>query len=172
MASGSGSPGDEKMAIDNITSTKMEGEFFRMVSAIHRNEILSMRGSLEHGGRYNVKNVFGALYLGKSPQVCQEEMRRGKKRTERMLLAKVKVSLRRVLDLTDDKILSALGVEREALMRAQDYEPTRRIAKLARDSGIEGLVVPSVTQMGSNLVIFMDKLLPDSKVRVLKKKRV
>ena len=35
---------------------------------------LSIEGSLKYGGRYNVKEKFGALYMGNSQSVCEAEM--------------------------------------------------------------------------------------------------
>ncbi|MFQ6090246.1 MAG: RES domain-containing protein, partial [Candidatus Bipolaricaulia bacterium] len=109
-------------------------------------------------------------------QVCRAEIRRRvtdpKFLRQPLVCAEVQVTLRKVLDLSDDRVLRELGIERGDLMRvtgdeAEDYRLTREIARAARAAGFEALKVPSVTTCGSNLVVFSDRLSRSSGLELL-----
>jgi RES domain-containing protein len=152
----------------------LKGRFYRMVSMKHKNEILDIQGSILAGGRYNPPHEFGALYLGETKEVCKAERMRKSKTPFPMVIGEIEISLNKTLDLTDDKILEQLGINKKDLLRdmgdeAYDYKVTRNIARRVRREGIEGLIVPSVTGKGKNLVIFMENIKSESgsSVRVL-----
>jgi RES domain-containing protein len=60
----------EPKTLAAIEPVEIEGRFFRVTHAKYRGELLSLKGSLQLGGRYNHKSEFGALYLGESEPLC------------------------------------------------------------------------------------------------------
>ncbi|MBI4759311.1 MAG: RES family NAD+ phosphorylase, partial [Chloroflexi bacterium] len=153
----------------SVTMVPVQGQFSRLVSATHREHVLSTEGSLQYGGRYNPPGEFGAIYLGESEAVCQAEMERAahhRGALRPMVLARVQVRLHKVADLRDAGTLQALGTRAGDILHATDYSTPRRLARLLRAAGAEGLLVPSVTGKGSNLVIFPENLSSDSGIEV------
>ncbi len=137
----------------------LRGRFYRIVHRDRREQLLSTEGSRLHGGRYNPPAAFGALYLSESPAVATAEVRRAAagRRLGAFVLGTVEIDLTRLLDLTDRAVLAHLGVRPDDLV-GPDYTPTRRLGTLAREAGFEGLLVPSATGLGTNLVLFPDRL--------------
>jgi hypothetical protein len=68
----------------------------------------------------------------------------------------LRVSLRRLID---ERWQEKQERGREAL--------TQAIGRIARDSGFEGLLVPSAQGSGQNLVIFADRLLHGSRLTII-----
>ena len=146
----------------------MRAAFFRAIPVRFAADPLSVEGSLQHGGRYNPIGGFGALYCAESRAVCAAEI--GKPAARHPVLpyrlARIRVQLQRVLDLTDASTLTALGLRPEDLT-GQDWDATQRLAAQARAAGFEALLVPSAAGPGRNLVVFPDRLDPGSRVRVV-----
>jgi RES domain-containing protein len=89
------------------------------------------------------------------------------------VFAGVKLTLQKVLDLTEPMILRRLGVTREllthedwrAIQDAGGESRTQVIGRAAFHAGFEGLIVPSARwETGNNVVIFPDKLLRNSSI--------
>jgi RES domain-containing protein len=72
---------------------------------------------------------------------------------------RLKVSVKRTLDLTDFSALSKLGVD---ISRYQDrnYAVTQSIADVAHFLGFDGLLVPSARWPCANAVLFTDRIEP------------
>lgn len=70
----------------------------------------------------------------------------------------IKVRLSRMMDLTDPTFYESLGISGEALL--DNPEMCLQIADVARQMGCEALLVPSATGVGTNLVIYQDRLAP------------
>ena len=163
-------------AFQRLPSISLQGKFFRIVSKKHQDEILDTQGSLEFGGRYNSPGVAGVLYLGESKQVCKAE--RERKSPSVLLLpqviATIKVSLQKVLDLTNPGNLKNIGIKKQDLLRSErkgdGYELPRKLAAWAYRVGYEALLVPSATGKGKNLVVFLNQCLKGSLVEVISKK--
>lgn len=152
----------------NLISSPIEGYFFRIVNKKYENEILSIQGSLEYGGRYNPKNEFGILYLGQTEEVCKAEKERAIKDLHFLkpqLIAKINLKLEKVLDLTNPENLKMLGISEKDLVQ-KDYDIPQMIGKLAKKTKYEALLVPSITGKGKNLAIFMDNLSKTSIVEI------
>lgn len=149
-----------------LPGQSVQGTFFRLLLAAFAKEPLSIEGSLRHGGRYNPPGAFGALYCGEKPAVCAAEIlkRAVGQRLAPYRLARVRVKLHRVLDLTDPTTLAALNLRSEDL-QGLDWQPTQRLAAQARAAGFEGLLAPSAAGPGRNLVIFPDRLDSRSRIR-------
>ena len=123
-------------SIQQISLISISDVYFRSVSTKHRDEILSSQGSFEYGGRYNPQGEFGALYLSESENLCKAEINKkaGEPSLVTQVMGKIKVSLTKVLDLTDEQNLKKLGIKKEDLMveKNQDgWELTWYLARLA-----------------------------------------
>jgi len=99
--------------LSKIKLVSLSKVFFRLVASKHANEILSSQGSLKYGGRYNPARKFGALYLGESENVCKAEKSIMVKLDflDPQVLGKIRVSLNKVLDLTNLDNLKKLGLK-------------------------------------------------------------
>jgi RES domain-containing protein len=64
-------------ALYTIGSRPLAGVFYRYLRTKHGDKPLSMDGALANGGRYNVANLFGALYLGFDRKTCEAEVSQG-----------------------------------------------------------------------------------------------
>jgi RES domain-containing protein len=73
-------------------------------------------------------------------------------------------SVQRILSLTDEA-LRAPGWE-EANERGEEA-PTQALGRAALELSLEGLLVPSATAPGENVVIFLRNLCPESSLRSL-----
>ena len=159
------SPPDPE-ALRALRGRTVRGVFFRVLPAAFAKEPLSVQGSLRHGGRYNPMGAFGALYCGESRAVCAAEIRKraAGQPVSPYRLVRIRVALHRVLDLTDPATLAALDLRPEDLV-GDDWQRTQRLGAQARAAGFEGLLVPSAAGAGHNLVIFLERLDPRSRVR-------
>ncbi len=130
-------------------------------------------GSLLRGGRYNFKGAFRCLYLALDEETALAELKHGWRAagiddyTLRChVFVGIGVRLSRVLDLTNDATLNALGLKNADLMadwradqRAGRESLTQALGREARDAGFEALLVPSARLAGGrNLVLFVDRL--------------
>lgn len=182
----------EKMADTALFARPFSGVCFRNVAQRYatRRDILSAQGSQLTGGRYNFHGTYAALYLSCDIHTCIEETTRsfqnaGASVAEALprTIVGVEAHLSRVLDLTDPAILHFLGVTRLHLLRtdwvtSQDVAgreaPTQRLGRLARDAGVEAVLVPSAARprTGKNLCVFTDRLLPASLLRAINPERL
>jgi len=162
--------------LSKIKLVSLSKVFFRLVALKHADEILSPQGSLKCGGRYNPAKKFGALYLGESENVCKAEkyVRAKPDLLDSQVLGKVRVSLKKVLDLTNINNLKKLGIKKEDLIYKKSkggWNLTCQIARLAYQMGIEAILAPSSTGEGDNLVVF-DKYVKEEKIELISKKEV
>jgi RES domain-containing protein len=107
------------------------------------------------------------IYLAGDPGVALAELGRHVPRlpevaVDRRRILRVHVSLDRVLDLTRDEVLRAMGIENGAL-DLLDRDRTRELATDARESGdCDAIFVPSVAFLDQpdrwNLVVFAERL--------------
>jgi len=161
--------------IRKVVPSQVTGSYYRLVSPKRENEILSTQGSFAHGGRYNPISEFGALYLGESMEVCKVERDRQTKEflLVEQVISKIKVSCPKVLDLTNSGTLKKLGIKKEGILRKEKdggWDLTWEIARLAYQLGIEGILAPSITEAGNNLVIF-DKYLESGEIKIVSKQQ-
>lgn len=160
--------------LDEVEPVSLERGAYRIVHRKHRARLLSTEGSRRHGGRYNPKGEFGVLYLGESEMVCRAEIRQqvgdpSWLHSGEWICGVLRLSLERVLDLTDEATLEALGVEKRELMEPrgpemEGYRLTQALARRARAAGFEALKVPSVTSEGANLVVFVENLADEAQL--------
>lgn len=140
----------------------LKATFYRMVRTEDADAVLSAGPSFTYGGRYNKAGEFGALYLGESPAVCeQEKLKQVAGRPDLLppqVIGAVEVDIRDTLDLTDASNQKALGVDPAQLTDALDLTLPRALAEAARALGINALLVPSAAAAGKNLVVFEERL--------------
>ena len=149
-----------------------EGHLWRMHKRRFRAE--GPGGTRLVSGRYNrgldrfpEGETFPALYLALGPENCLGEVYRHV--TPEILpslndfrLSDLCVSLQQVVDCRDP---STLGLSPEDLSHDTDYRATQALGTAAYSVGLEGLVVPSATRLGDNLILFPQNLLAGSRVR-------
>jgi len=146
---------------------KLSGAFwYRAVYRTRKKSILNMDGALLHGGRYNPPDEFGALYLSESTKACIAEMKRRAKTPPDYLVGEIKVNAQKICDLTDPILLGQLGLELDDVC-SDDWQITRILADLIRDSGFEGAFVPSAAGPYKNLVLFLDRFSNQSSVELI-----
>lgn len=136
---------------------------------MHADAIEETGPSFAVGGRYNPANEFGALYLAESPALCwQEKIKYYSGRVDAIpnqALGEFEVNITKGLDLTNGKVLEALGIKIEDITHPSDHYLTKMIGAAAWSLGIEALRVPSsVNPTLRNIVIFRDHLQPQSQV--------
>lgn len=137
-------------------------------------------GALIVSGRYHrgrdlfpPEQVFAALYLSLAPEICIGEILRhvstieGLQYLNNFVLSELTVELRAVMDCRDS---IALGLEPETLLLDTDYSITRELAAAAVTRGAEGVLVPSATRLGDNLIIFPQNLRPASQLIIVSSK--
>jgi len=74
--------------------------------------------------------------------------------TARRTLYKIRISLEKVMDLTDSELLFRLGVT-ERVLASDDQSPCRLIGSAVSWLGHDGLLVPSARRIGgTNLVVY------------------
>jgi len=113
--------------------------------------------------------VWAALYLALSPEVSLGEVLRHFSpqllpQLNEYRLSELEVELEAVLDCRD---AAALGLSPEDLIRDYDFAITQEIAAAAIAQGAEGMLVPSATGMGDNLVVFPAQLHTTSRLAVV-----
>jgi hypothetical protein len=81
-------------------------------------------------------------------------------------LSELAVQVEAVLDCRDT---TRLGLSFEDLCDDIDYRIPRAVAAAAIARGAEGLLVPSATGLGDNLIVFVDSMGPNSRLDVLRK---
>jgi RES domain-containing protein len=112
---------------------------------------------------------FPALYLATAPEICLGEVYRHV--TPELLsslndfrLSELSVSLQ---ELADCRGHEPLGLSTGDLVHDTDYEATQALGAAANCRGFEGLLVPSATRLGDNLIVFPQNLRADSRIAVV-----
>lgn len=153
-----------RAALSGIPATRWTGRAWRF----HRRgyEAADASGSLVTTGRYHrgsdqfqEAEVWLALYLALRPEVAVGEVLRHfgelMPQLNEYRLTELEVDLTRVLDCRDP---SALGLAPEVLVDDYDVSTTQELGAAAIAHEAEGILVPSATGLGDNLVIFPDQL--------------
>lgn len=133
-------------------------------------------GSLRFSGRYNrgadqfpQDQVWPALYLALGSDVALGEILRHVSPEDladlnEYRLTELEVELAAVLDCRD---AIALGLTPDDLVRDYDFAATQEIAAAAIAKRAEGILVPSATRLGDNLIVFPDRLRSTSRLAAL-----
>jgi RES domain-containing protein len=161
------------------------GIVFRSVGMQHANsrDLFSGAGAATYGGRWNPRGL-EAVYASLSLQTAVREAYQNflsfgfpASSIRPRILAGAKVSLEKVLDLTDRGIRRRLGFsvkelieeDWQAIQNAGEESWTQAIGRGAWKNGFEGLLVPSSRDRpaGINLVAFPGDLRPGSSIEIL-----
>ena len=159
----------------------LQGKTFAAV--VHRHvssqyDALDSSGSLMAGGRWNPQGEYGVLYTALIEETAVAELERLAERqglTSDDLaprdLVSIEVSLSKILDLTDNKIMQQIGI-RENEIVGNDPALCLEISRLARRAGFEAILAPSATKKGSILVVFPDRLGPASRLEAIRTMKI
>jgi RES domain-containing protein len=79
-------------------------------------------------------------------------------------ISEIDVELSAVIDCRN---IAAVGISLDDLLNDHDYTLSQRIGAAALAMGAEGLLVPSATRLGDNLVIFPTQLRAGSRLDVV-----
>ena len=159
-------------AIKNIETNPIQGTFYRLIRRRYADRPLSMVGSLEEGGRYNVAGDFGALYLGFDQMTCEAEVSQGIAaglpfRKGAFVFWSYDVALESVVRLDQENIRSEIGVTLEEITVPGDHQWASTIGAPLHERRVEGLAAPSVRIDGRCLDIYLDNLRESSHVEPL-----
>ena len=157
------------------------GTVYRSCAVEHsrRSDLLTGIGAGKNGGRWNPRGV-KAVYASLAPDTGMAEVLKtayysGFAPSEFMprVFVGIKVSLSKVLDLTDGRIRQMLRMSLQR-MREEDWIKvqlaggeafTQQVGRAAMESGLEGIIAASAADpQGRNLVWFPDNLTASSKV--------
>ncbi|HVC34597.1 MAG TPA: RES family NAD+ phosphorylase [Chloroflexota bacterium] len=113
--------------------------------------------------------IWPALYLSLGPETCLGEVLRHISITllpqlNDFRLSEISLRLQVIVDCRDPSIL---GLTVDDLSDDYDYRVTQDLAAAAIATGAEGILVPSATRLGDNLILFPTRLHPDSQVTVV-----
>ncbi len=124
----------------------------------------SGEGARRLGGRYNPPQSFSVLYLCTTLPCAAAELARLAHRqriaVEHFLpreVWRIQANLNRVLDLTDNAVLSNLGLQTEDLVR-DGYQLTNQIGEAAHEQRFQAVMAPSATGVDKVLAIFTENL--------------
>ena len=154
--------------------TDWEGSAWR----IHKQKYVATDpgGSRRVSGRYHRgtdqvpdNQTWGTLYLATRPEICLAELFRHI--TPDLFpflngyrLSEIALSLRSVLDCRQPE---RMGLDLAALVADDDYELTQSIGKAAYVLGLEGLLTPSATGLGDNLILFPLNVRSTSRMEII-----
>jgi RES domain-containing protein len=149
---------------------EFSGVVYRVCPMQFSGNLVSMRGSLLHGARYNIRGYFGALYTSLSRETARREMARyfTVPPVGGFVEASIGLRLSRVVDLTDRKLLRQARTRWEHLLETR-FTVTQEIGLRAWETGIEALLAPSAAHpTEQNLAVFLDNQRPLWRVELAK----
>jgi RES domain-containing protein len=169
------SRGDLRRRLHALKRRRLRGRFFRLVPSFHADAISETGPSFANGGRFNPRGEFGALYLSEVPEISwKETLKKYGDRAQDVPAQSIGVfelDVQKGLDLTDEKVLKALGVTLEDITQPADHYLTQMIAA-AWSLGIEAIKFPSsIDPRYFNVAVFVDHLSGASTVKCLKVSR-
>ena len=165
---------DAAAALEAAPVVVWEGHLWRMHKRRYR--ATDPGGARLVSGRYNrgldrfpEEQTFPALYLATAPEICLGEVYRHV--TPELLpslngfrLSELSVDLRKISDCRDAETVGLLAAH---LLHDTDYEATQALGAAANSRGLEGILVPSATALGDNLILFPQNFLADSRIEVI-----
>jgi RES domain-containing protein len=158
--------------IGNLPRDSVTGHLFRH-QATQWQYSQAGAGARTVGGRWNPPGSFATLYLAGSVEVAAAELHRLASRGGRAVddflprhLLEYEVGLEAILDLTNPATLEAVGLGEEQL-RSEDAMPCQEVGEAAHHLGREGILAPSATGAGDVLAVFVERLLPGSRLEIV-----
>jgi hypothetical protein len=170
-------------AASSLRAVSLECDLFRLATPKYATAIDAINGlgAMKCDGRYHIKGRYRVAYTSESPELAIAEAVASARyynlplRTSfpKVALA-VAVSLSKVYDLTDDKVLVELNVSRNALLDDWHKLNSKGEETLSQALGwvffkvqAEALVVPSAQGAGKNVLLYSENFLAGSKVEAL-----
>jgi RES domain-containing protein len=154
-------------AVGRIDPILYRGELYRHI-AVGRHP-LSGAGARSQGGRWNPPQSFATLYLAESKATVEAEFRRMAQRQgldpSQFLprrIYRLEIELHSVVDLTSPADLPAALADLD--FSSSELTDTQAVGAAAQYLGREAILAPSATGEGRVLAVFIDRLLPDSRV--------
>lgn len=153
---------------DLLPGTQSENNlYYRMTNEAYGGTIDDIGPSFIYGGRYNIKDEFGVLYLSSSPQCAfSERLRQVRGQKDDLLpqvIATFEVKIQKCLNLFEENIRREIGIVWDDLTKDSDFLTPQSISREARTAGFEALIAPSaVGKECQTLVVFKDRLEPPS----------
>lgn len=154
-------------AIDRLEPVAYNGDLFRHVAA--GRHPLSGAGARSQGGRWNPPQSFATLYLADRGTTVEAEFRRMATRQglhpSQFLprrIYRLAVELQAVVDLTRPESLPSELVDVDLI--SDDLSVTQAVGEAAQYLGREAILAPSAAGEGNVLAVFIDRLLPESRV--------
>ena len=147
-------------ALSSLTTVSFERSVYRVVVERFKDKVLSTEGNRFFPGRYHLSGEGGILYTSLTKEIAIKEIERHVSRAMlqgRLAIATINITLDKVLDLTQASTLKIIGLSKSDLI-SSDYSITQAISMIAREAGLRGLIVPSATSGGNNLIIFENNL--------------
>lgn len=151
-------------ALYKVQTAPIQGTFFRYIRTRYSDEPLSMHGSFENGGRYNVAKLFGALYLGFDRETCEAEVSQGiaagvQFKAGAFTAWSYDADLQTVVRLDDPGIQNELEIQPSDITVQGDHWTASEIGEHLHKRGVEGIVAPSAQQQdGLCLDVFLDRV--------------
>ncbi len=154
-------------AIDRLEPIAYAGSIFRHVAA--GRHPLSGAGARSQGGRWNPPQSFATLYLADRKSTVEAEFRRMAHRQGLdpgqflpRRIYRLGVELQAVVDLTRSASLPPALAHLD--LASDDLTATQAIGEAAQYLGREAILAPSAAGEGNVLAVFIDRLLPESRV--------
>jgi RES domain-containing protein len=158
--------------LQEIAPIPVTGTGYRLIHASLAEAIGETGKSFEIGGRYNVRGLFGGLYLSESPDLAWGEVSRRYGRSDiipPLVLGTFELVVRRALDLTLDASRLFLQTRLEDISDPTSHYVSQLIGQAAWYHRFEAIRFPSAVDPGrANIVIFMDQLEVGSRVHRIK----
>jgi RES domain-containing protein len=154
-------------AIDRLDPVAYVGDVYRHV-AVGRHP-LSGAGARSLGGRWNPPQSFATLYLADQKATVEAEFQRMARRQGLSpssflprRLYRIEVDLQAIIDLTEPRALPEGLASLD--FGSDNLTTTQAIGEAAQYLGREGILAPSAAGDGKVLAVFIDRLMPDSRV--------
>lgn len=157
---------------DLTTSAAFTGRVWRGHRSQH--PPLDTTGSTITPGRFHVvraesRNQPGwpALYTALDLAVALGEIVRSDpgERLKQFRFTEIQIALEHVADCRN---LQTLGIDPDLLFDDWDFSTGQALAWTVHDAGGEGMLVPSATRLGDNLIVFPDRLRTGSTLEVVR----
>ena len=143
--------------IDDLGATSWRGTAYRHTAPQY--SALSGSGAAAIGGRWNPKGV-STIYLAKPEAACVAEfmkLTQGQAKGVQSFLPRdlhtITVTDLQVLDLTSEDARSSVGIE---MLDIEDSDRSRcqEIGEAAHYLGLQGILAPSATHVGTVIAVF------------------